>query len=294
MSCTYILNPDDLHAVFGKDHKERIAMTTKAQLNVAFANLAGVGVGLGDYLNMHAEAHNASSTSTAAVAVVTLGGTARAGDTPWIKVGDNTAQVASRLADGFATGTVTVGGTLQVDDVLHVDVDGELVAYSVAVGDSTHDLAAESLRLMMLANPDISDHYSVVRTGPALAITSLRAGPSGQVSLEVSVGGAGATTTLTRSAATLLGGSSGTPLPALATMLAAAVNASQAMSDDVTAVASGLEITLTAKLKGTGFNSKTLTSGVIGVGATITATAEAATFGAATAGTGANDLPLLR
>jgi phage tail sheath gpL-like len=72
--------------------------------------------------------------------------------------------------------------------------------------------------------------------------------------------------------------------------IVAALNANAAMAALVTATNSAGVITLTAKRKGTGFNATALTAVVSGAGATTTATAQAATFGAATAGTGLDDI----
>ncbi len=78
-----------------------------------------------------------------------------------------------------------------------------------------------------------------------------------------------------------------------ATKVAEAINGNEAASALVTASASQAVVTLTAKHKGSDFNSTTLTAAVTGEGATTTATAQAATFGAATPGTGLSDIALI-
>lgn len=77
-----------------------------------------------------------------------------------------------------------------------------------------------------------------------------------------------------------------TNLAGIATAVAAAIGADPVVKAMVTAAANAAVVTLTAKVKGTDFNSTTLAASVSGEDATVTATAQAATFGAATAGTG--------
>lgn len=76
---------------------------------------------------------------------------------------------------------------------------------------------------------------------------------------------------------------------AAATAVKNAINANAAMALIVLATNAAGVITLTALQKGTGFNAKVLRAQKYGVGAT-TVTPQAATFGAATAGTGADDV----
>lgn len=77
-----------------------------------------------------------------------------------------------------------------------------------------------------------------------------------------------------------------TNLAGIATAVAAAIGADPVVKEMVTAAANAAVVTLTAKVKGTDFNSTTLAASVSGEDATVTATVQAATFGAATAGTG--------
>jgi hypothetical protein len=80
---------------------------------------------------------------------------------------------------------------------------------------------------------------------------------------------------------------------AAATAVRTALNANAAMALILLASNAAGVITLTALKKGVGFNDKVLRAQKYGVGST-TVTPQAATFGAATAGTGADDaLPIV-
>jgi phage tail sheath gpL-like len=81
-------------------------------------------------------------------------------------------------------------------------------------------------------------------------------------------------------------------LTGVAASIVAAINADPVLNQAVLASNAAGVITLTAKVKGTGFNATTLSTAVTGVGATTTSTAQAATFGAATAGAGSDDVVL--
>lgn len=268
------------------------AGTPLINVDAVIPSIQGPGVGIGTWINQLASYINEDSTSTAASATVTIGGTAHAGDVITVTISSIAVSYTDTSTGGVGTGTLTVGGTVQVGDVLEATVAGHLTVYQLAAGDTTAALAAASLAAALNADTTFAASFGATSAAGVVTITAKTPGAAGNVSLAANVGGHLPTTTLTASGAALTGGGAGDTLASIAAGIAAAIAANTTLAYLVTATVAGDVVTITAVQKGTNANSITLSAAVTGTGATVTATASAATLGASTAGTGEDDILL--
>lgn len=259
------------------------------QLNALYPNLSGPGVPLGTYLNQLSMASNTNSGATAAAATVTIAGTPHAGDVITTRIA-GVAVVRTSLTVGVQATVSVALASCQIGDVGEITLDGDVYVYEMA--SAVEATEAEAWKVILNADARFNETYIASRSGDSLVIKTIDYVVNTKA-ISTNVGGAGHTTTLTRSAATLTLGVVGDDTTTIATGIKNAVNASAAASALVTATSSGAVVTLTAKRKGTAFNANTLTSVVTGTSNTVTSTAEAGTFGGATAGTGADDMILI-
>lgn len=255
--------------------------------------LPGNGDPAGTWFNKLAIAINSLLTNTAAAATVTIGGTPHAGDLVTVAVGGTQVQVTSQQAGGASTGTFTVGGTVQTGDTLIATVGGETAYYELTVTEDNATKAAAKLAEAIGDNAAIAANFTATSDAAIVTVTAKVFHEDYNVAITADIGGADSTTTLTASGGTLTGGGAGDTTTTLAVAVKNAINADPTLSKVVEATNSGAVVTLTAKYGGTEFNATTLTAAVTGEDATVTATAQAATFGAATAGTGADDIHLI-
>jgi ribosomal protein S9 len=103
---------------------------------------------------------------------------------------------------GYATGTITIGGTPATGNTVITTINGNPVTYTLVGGDTTTALVATHVAGAINANGTNAAKVTATSTGPIVTITPLVKGVPGNYSLTVSVTGGGVTATA--SAARLL------------------------------------------------------------------------------------------
>lgn len=254
--------------------------------------VSGFGVtttmGFGDWMLAVASKVNQAALSVAAAATVTIAGTPHAGDITTITVDGIAVTNTSLTLAVKASGTVQLA-SCRIGDVVNVVVNGETISYNVGSTNATTE--ATALKVALNADPTFAALFLASSATDTVTITTLAYGAAGNAyTLTTNIGGLGHTTTATASGATLASGVTGDTVTTIAAALKASINAHAVLGLAWLATNVAGVLTITAKRKGTGANAKTLVAAVTGGGATVTATAQAATFGLASAGTGLDDM----
>lgn len=99
---------------------------------------------------------------------------------------------------GFATATVTIGGTTGSGPTVTITIAGTAVLYTYVAGDTTTTIAAGHIAAAINGNSTVNQLVTATSATNVITLTALTAGQPGMVSLATSVtGGATATASFT-------------------------------------------------------------------------------------------------
>jgi hypothetical protein len=119
---------------------------------------------------------------------------------PQIGAGSDGAYLGSASSfEGYASGTVTIGGTPTTGNTVTVTINGHAVTYTLVSGDTTTALVATHLASALSGDSTNSAIVTVTASTSIVTITSKAVGPAGEYTLSASIGGTSPTITATAS-----------------------------------------------------------------------------------------------